>query len=137
MLAQATMGPSDQVETAIRAYVGRFISGRAIIAKQQNSPNLQVQAEANRLMPIQLSLETDLEKATAMIANIKAGAYTMGDLLWLGNFSRQLAIQVKAVDKIAKGTKPAGGMNTNTLLFLGVTSVIGLGMMYFRKKGKI
>jgi len=140
MLAQAgtTMSATDQIETNIRAYVGRFIAGRATIAQLQQSPDLQVQSQANKLMTTQLQLEPDLEKATALITNIKAGAYTFGDLLWLGNFGRQLTNQVKAVENLAKGLKPAiAGMNTNTMIFMGAVSVVGLGMMFLRKKGKI
>lgn len=136
MLAQAgqTMGVADQIETNIRSYVGRFIAGRATITKLQQSPDLQVQSQANKLMTTQLGLEKDLDKATSLIPNIKAGAYTFGDLLWLGNFGRQLTAQVKSVDNLAKGLKSEAGMNRNTLIFLSLTTVVGLGMMWWKNR---
>jgi len=127
---------TGQLETGIRAYIGRFLQSRATLSRLQKSPDLKVKQEADRLMVNQLSLEKDLERAgSEVIPNIKAGTYTYTDIIWLSTFSREFISHVKKVERIGRGL-PAeeGGWLASPFVWMVGASALAFAITQWQKR---
>lgn len=149
MLSQDYSSPAAVTEAKIKQYVGQFLSQESPLITLSNSRNISVQTEARKLYNEHKSLDTNLQKALKIIDNIKAGAYSIGDVLTLGTFATQFGLHINKSAKflksqgmttasaLPKGDTPTGG--GLLALAVGAFGIFPAIFDFFklRKKGKI
>ncbi len=114
MIAEAPPSIADQAETLIRDRVGAFMQARAKIERLKYAPNLDVRNRAVHLAVRQRELEARLDEKLKVIDQAKQGVWTVGGLLGLSAFARDMVTHTKEVDALTEGqpvaVAAAGGM---------------------------
>ncbi len=141
MLAADYVSPMAQIEARLQGYVGEFLAARARLNELTGSRDIEISAEAKRLLPRQLELEAELTKQMKVLDSIKAGAYSLGAISGLGIFANELVAHMKRVKGLfarASGVAPEAGFGAiSPTKFFMTLAALGFGLKVWETTAKV
>lgn len=104
MQALSQLSPIASLEARIQARVAKFLGLKTILVGLTRHGSPSISSRANALYTAQQVYEKQLQEALAKIEQIKAGAYTYSDIIWLGTFVYDMESHINKVQKLQDDT---------------------------------
>lgn len=122
------------LEAQIQNRVAEFLALKSKLLQFKYHPDLKTREKADILYQNQLSLEQGLKETLKRIDNVKAGAYTIGDIAAISAFLAAMVTHINEVKKL--GVPPAKPMAAAIPLGvgLGVLALIAIASWPTRKR---
>jgi hypothetical protein len=123
---------ADWIISRIQARIGTFLTLKDKIVKIKDTTlDLNVKSEAEGLLQTQKELEDQLSEGLKTIDKIKAGAYSISDIINLGYLYYSIEKQIKDVSELetkwAGAPKEEGLSSTQKLILAAVAG----GLIYY------
>lgn len=131
MQALSQLSPIASLEARIQARVAKFLGLKTTLVGLTRHGSPSISSRANALYTAQQMYEKQLQEALAKIEQIKAGAYTYSDIIWLGTFVYDMESHINKVQKLQEdaGTVAVPLMLSSispTLIIGGLVAVAGI-----------
>ncbi len=113
------------IEAKIQDKVATFLGLKLKLVRAMKSSDPVKSSKAKALYKNQLEYEVTLKDVLARIDNIKAGAFTMGDITKIGLFARVMYTHINEVNKLV-GIKEAGvngGIAASKIVPIGLLAI--------------
>ncbi len=141
MISEGYVSPMAQIEARVQAVVGEFLSARTKLNELTQSRDIDISAQAKKLLVRQITLEAELQKQMKVLDSIKAGAYSIGNITGLGVFANELVAHMKRVKGLfarASGVAPESGFGAiSPTKFFMTLAALGFGLKVWETTAKV
>lgn len=122
---------ADIIAPKLQSMVGKFLQMKEELVNLKKSSDITIQAEAEALMQDQDKYQAQMDKVTENINRIKAGNWTMADIIAVAPFFYNIDKHNKNVEALkqeASGTVPEAKMN-----WMIPGAIVALGLFLFSR----
>lgn len=122
---------ADIIAPKLQSMVGKFLQMKEELVNLKKSSDITIQAEAEALMQDQDKYQAQMDKVTENINRIKAGNWTMADIVAVAPFFYNIDKHNKNVEALkqeASGTVPEAKMN-----WMIPGAIVALGLFLFSR----
>ena len=138
MQALGALNPVELAEGEIQKYVADFLATKSRLNRLRGSSLLNIRSQAEALYTQQTHLEQELNKTLAKIEQMKAGSWSLGDVLEISNFAFNLYTHSQDTKALEKKAEESGGMpdinNPGTeMMIVGVVGALILSWYLWKK----
>lgn len=138
MIGLGSLNPMEDVQALIKGKVGEFLQAEGTIRRYLTHPSASIRSDAAGLMAAQKTLEQELGSAQARIAQFQSGAWSLADVIALGDVGTRLLqhlAKVASLERSASGVvaTPSFGVSM-AIPTLGAVAVAAVAFVYFLRK---
>ena len=123
MIGLGTLSPMEDVQALIKGKVGEFLMAETTIRQYLQHVSASIRAEAAGLMAEHQTLEVELGSAQTKIAQFQQGAWSLADVITLGDVGTRL---LRHLSKVASLGQKAGGVYTPSMGIPGMVPALGV-----------
>lgn len=124
MIGLGSLSPMEDVQALIKGKVGEFLMAETAIRQQLQNISASIRAEAAGLMAEHKTLEVELGSAQSKIAQFQSGAWSLADVITLGDVGTRL---LRHLSKVASlGQRASGVVASSTGLPFGAVPALGV-----------
>lgn len=138
MIGLGSLNPMEDVQALIKGKVGEFLQAEGTILKYLTHVSASIRAQAAGLLAEHAALEGELGSAQAKIAQFQQGAWSLSDVIALGDVGTRLLqhlSKVTSLERSAGGViSPSFGVSTVAIPALGAVAVAAVAFIYFLRK---
>lgn len=137
MIGVGSLSPMEDAQALIKGKIGEFLSKERVIRQHMTSPSASIRSEAAALLGAQKTLEAELGTAQTKIAQFQQGAWSIADVMTLGDVGARLLQHLSSVTKLdqrARGVEPSTGAATFVFPVLGAVAVAAVALFAIRKR---
>lgn len=126
MIGLGSLSAFEDVQALIKGKVGEFLQAEQALRRLTAHPSVSVRAQANALLAEHTVLEGELGTAQSKIAQFQTGAWSLSDVISLGDVGTRLIQhlgKVTSLERSASGvTSPLSVMSGSMVPVLGAVA---------------
>ena len=138
MIGLGSLNPMEDVQALIKGKVGEFLQAEGTIRRYLTHVSASIRSDAAGLMAAHKTLEQELGSAQAKIAQFQSGAWSLSDVIALGDVGTRLLqhlSRVASLERSASGVMaPQFGISSVAIPALGAVAVAAVTFIYFLRK---
>jgi len=107
MIALGSLSAFEDIQALLKSKVGEFLAAEQKLRTMQVNPSISIRSQAAGLLAEHAILEKELGNAQTKIAQFQQGAWSISDVISLGDVGTRL---ISHLNKVAKLEQAAGGI---------------------------